>query len=145
VRRVVERAVAAALARRDPPAPTPPAASRPAPAGVAIVPRQEIEVRFRRPQPRGTLRVTFADQPDASLRSSDGTPGYAIGEDRIVVDNAGSAGSYELTVPGALGEVRVRVADVVVFRKSGGRVTSPTPADSVGGYTVPLGAGRAAP
>jgi len=147
VRRILDRAAVAIGARRDAPAPPPRPAPPPAQGGgVAITPGREIEVHFRRPQRRGTVRIAFDDRAAASLRATSGTPGYAVGEDRIVVDNAGDDATYELTVPRALDEVRVRVADVVVFHKAGGRVIGHPPSDSAGGYTVRLDPGvRRAP
>jgi hypothetical protein len=141
VRRALDRAAEVIRAGRDEPstpAPRPTPSEQERTAGVAIVPRREIEVRFRRPQAHGTLRIAFGDQVEASLRSSVGNPGYAVAEDRIVVDNADSDASYELTVPRALGEVRVRVADVLVFQKRGDRVTGHARPDSTHGFIVRL-------
>jgi anti-sigma factor RsiW len=140
--RALERAVEA-IRGTDSEAPAPPA---PRPirirqqysGGVALVPGRELEVVFRQSQEQGEIHLAFVDGAQASVRGSDRDAAYAVREDRILVDNAHSRASYELTVPRTLRDMRIRVGESVVFQKRGGEVTSVAQPDSTGTYAIPL-------
>jgi hypothetical protein len=122
----LRRFVASVLEERSPveapprpePAPRPPPAS-----GVAFVPEPDLEVVFLRSQPEGAIRISLAETPEVRVRVVGGRAAYELDPARLVVDNEGEAGTYEVRLPRDLPRVRVRIGDRVVFEKRAAAIT----------------------
>ena len=143
----LRRFVASVLDERSPaeapPRPEPP--SRPPPAsGVAFIPEPDLEVVFLRSQPEGAIRISLAETPEVRVRVVGGSAAYELDPARLVVDNGGAAGTYELRLPRDLLRVRVRVGDRVVFEKRGAAITGEF-LERREAYVVPFGGRAGAP
>jgi hypothetical protein len=137
VRRYVERvltAVRPGAPRRTPidrRAPEPGAVS-----GIAFVPARSVDVTFREVQSAGSIRITVGDSPTLRVTHAGGTAGYELTDDGVVIDNAHSGASYQVSVPQSAPLVRVRAGDHVVFTKQGARITAAVAPDRGGAYVI---------
>jgi hypothetical protein len=121
-----------------PPAPaTAQAAGAPDGAGVTVAPVRELAVRFVGLRREARLRIVFTAGAEASIIPRGGDAAFSVAPGGIVV-SAGTASDYVLTVPSALPELRVRLDDVVLFRRMAGRVESSARPDDDGSYTIVL-------
>jgi hypothetical protein len=104
--------------------------------GIAFVPTQSVEVTFREVQGVGAIRITLGDSPTLRVTHAEGTAGYALTDSGIVVDNAHSSASYQITIPRGAALVRVRAGNRVVFAKEGSRIRAAVTPDSSGAYVI---------
>ncbi len=105
-----------------PAAPAASSSAEQAASGVEVAPAGGLTVSFREPEPAGTLIVATADRSNVSLRALLGAVAYQVGTGRIVVDNRGVAGRYQLEIPNSLERLTVLVGSQVIFRSTGGRI-----------------------
>jgi hypothetical protein len=113
-----------------PSAPGAPSPEVGAPRGIAIIARDRVVLTFRLHQAGGEIRVTTAPSPDPSgsrvsvAASGDGVT-YTVSRDTITIDNGTASGlDYDvgLPPPSQLPVVSIRVADRVVFARSGASI-----------------------
>jgi anti-sigma factor RsiW len=120
-------------------------ASRPPPAsGVSFVPEPDLEVVFLRSQPEGAIRISLAETPEVRVRVVGGSAAYDLDPARLVVNNEGEDGTYEVRLPRDLPRVRVRIGDRVVFEKRGAAITGDF-LERREAYVIPFGARAGAP
>jgi hypothetical protein len=132
-----------------PAAPSAPGATAPetgAPRGIAIIARDRVVLTFRLHQAGGEIRVTTAPSPDPSgarvsvAASGDGAT-YTVSRDTITIDNGtGSSLDYDvgLPPPSQLPGVSIRVADRVVFARSGASIETTGTAQARASYVISL-------
>lgn len=128
-------------------APEQPATQAPAPAalpaqgdqataGVAVSARGALLVVINRRQPTGSIDLRVAPG-DATVRARGGDVAYAVGENRVTIDNRRPADAYLMTVPPDLRELRIVVEGRPLYRRPDARATDPA-ADSASHLRIPL-------
>jgi len=121
-----------------PPATSPETLRDAASAGVAVVPRERVEVAFLR-QSRGRLELRFVEGPQLSLVPRGADVRVTVRPDRIAVEDTTGRASFELLVPRSVAQLRVEVGGVTVFRVVGGDVVSRARHDdATGAYLIEL-------
>ena len=127
---------------RPPSAPAPSPAPLPPPspgfAGIAVAPGRALLIHFTSPQAKGWAQVSLTDGGEVVVRALNGAATYTSDDDRLVIDNRGSAASFEIEVPRVAPWVEIRVDRVRVFLKDGPRVTTRQAPDTLGRYLLPL-------
>lgn len=137
----VRRYVAGVLARSHPQTAgrlrqATPEASPEAASGIAVVPAARVEIVFRDVQPAGAIRISLADTGAVRITHWGGTAGYAVTDSGVVIDNAASTASYDVTIPRSVTRVRVRVGTLVVFAREGERISSIAARERGGSYVI---------
>jgi len=121
-----------------PPATSPETLRDAASAGVAVVPRERVEVAFLR-QSRGRLELRFVEGPQLSLVPRGADVRFTVRPDRIAVEDTTGRASFELLVPRSVAQLRVEVGGATVFRVVGGDVISHARRDdATGAYLIEL-------
>ena len=92
--------------------------------GVLITPESTLEVVFEGRGTGGAVHVRFVDGGRLSLSSADSGATYRVSTSRINVDQS-SHGDFDLALPRALREVRIRVGGKVVYERRPGGPASP--------------------
>ena len=107
------------------------------PAGVAFVPREEVEIRFRATQPSGVVRVVLSDSGRVRVTHSGGLASYFLTSRGVSIDNGGSSASYEVVMPSSVAKGSVLVAGRTAMTIEAGRVRGAS-RDTAGGYVLSL-------
>lgn len=94
-------------------------------AGIAVAPGRALVILFTSPQAEGHAQVSLTDAVDVAVRAPSGAATFTADVDRLVIDNSGSAATFDIQIPRAAPRVEIRVAGVRVFLKEGPRVTGP--------------------
>jgi hypothetical protein len=103
------------------PAPPTPVQSGSSPNGIAFQPGDAVTIRFDAPQDAGDLLVTIAPDSMVSIVASD-TVRYGLSRAGVRVANRGATADYRVRIPERLQHASIRVADRVVFTKTGSEV-----------------------
>jgi hypothetical protein len=127
------------IPHRAAPAPQPSPGSRVASVGFA--PARVVNVMFERAQKAGEIGVTFGDSDIVRVAHRSGSATYTLTPDGVLIDNAGSRASYEVTLPRSAPVVRIRVGTRTVFARDGDEIVTAASPDSRGRYVIPLAAG----
>lgn len=116
-----------------PPSPAPSAV-----AGVAFVPGERLLIVFTSSQSEGAAHVRLTDSAQVVVRAPSGAATFSTDTDRLVIDNRGSAGTFEIQVPRAAPRVEIVVDDTRRLLIERGVLVSnaAVAVDSV--YTIPL-------
>lgn len=110
----------------------------PAGAGIAVAPGRNLLILFRFPQTEGQVQVTLTERTEVVVRAPIGAATFTTDVDRLVIDNHGSAATFEILIPRAAPRVEIQVGGDRIFLKEGPRVTTPESLDSRGPYVLPL-------
>jgi hypothetical protein len=115
----------------------PPSASS-ALAGVAVVPGQRLVIAFTSTQAEGAVRVRLTDSAQVVVRAQSGAATFTSDADRLVIDNRGGRGTFEIHVPRSAPRVEIVVGGTRLFFKDGDRVAAGGLADTAAVYLIPL-------
>jgi hypothetical protein len=148
LRRLLGRALSSAPAAAPAAAPQASPAATPATApetlrdaasaGVAVVPRERVEVAFLRPG-AGHLEIRLVDERQLSLVPRGANVRFTVRPDRIAVEDTTGRASFELRVPRTVAQLRVEVGGATVFRVVDGAVVSRARRDdATGAYLIEL-------
>ena len=98
-----------------------------------------VTVTFASLQLSGEIDIILGDAPVVRVATRCGDASYPLTADGVVIDNAGSRASYEVTVPRVGSAVRIRVGNHVVFTRDGDgvHVAAGRP-DGAGRYVILL-------
>jgi hypothetical protein len=122
-----------------PQAPSSPSPTRaPDVAGVAIAPGERLLIVFTSSQTEGGAHVRLTDGAEVVVRAPSGAATFSSDADRLVVDNRGRAGTFEIQIPRTAPRVEILVDGTRRFLKEGDRITADQPPDARGPYVVPL-------
>lgn len=132
------RAYLAHLGARHRVAPALHQSSEPGVTSVGFAPARVVNVVFERPQQSGEIGITLADAPLVRVAHRYGSPSYTLTPDGVVIGNAESRASYEVTLPRSAPVVRIRVGDRVVFARDGDAIVTAASPDSQGRYVIPF-------
>ena len=121
-------------------APSPQATSAPAPAGagIAVNPGRKLVIQFAAAQPRSEARVRLVDSALVVVQSSSSAVTFTSELDRLLIDNTGAAGSFEIRIPQSASRVDIRVGDTRVFLKEGQRIDTRGDRLPEGSWVIPL-------
>ena len=114
-------------------------------ASVGFAPARVVNVIFESPQQSGEIGVTLGDSPLVRVAHRSGSASYTLTPDGVLIGNAGSGASYEVTLPRSAAVVRIRVDNRVVFARDGDDIATAASPDSQGRYVIPFvvrGTGR---
>jgi hypothetical protein len=89
---------------------------------VGFTPAGVVNVTFASTQSSGEIGVTLSDSPVVRVSHRAGSVSYLVTMEGMLVENAGSGASYEITVPRAAASVHVRVGNWTVFARDGGHI-----------------------
>jgi hypothetical protein len=118
---------------------SPPSATRASDmAGVAVVPGQSLLIGFTAKQSEGVAHVRLTDGAEVVVQAPSGAATFASDADRLVIDNGGGAGTFEIQIPRTAPHVEILVDETRRFLKAGDRITADQPPDARGLYAVPL-------
>jgi hypothetical protein len=106
--------------------------------GVATAPGSKFVISFTSSQPGSHARITLAETTDVAVRSRGGAARFTLQGDGLVVDNAESASSFEITVPRSAPLVTIIVAERRVFLKRGAVIETNGPISADSSYLIPL-------
>lgn len=116
--------------------PSPPQAS--GIAGVAITPGQRLVIAFTSSQTEGGAHVRLTDSAEVVVRAPSGAATFSSDADRLVIDNRGRTGTFELQIPRTAPRVEILVDGTRRFLKEGGRITANEVRGAPGVYAIPL-------
>jgi anti-sigma factor RsiW len=105
--------------------------------GVALVPDHEVVISFGAQQTSGTIRVHLTDSTTVSV-TAPGRLKYSVGTQSVVVSNANSQFSFDISLPRGLHRARIMVVSRVVFQRQDSSVLSIGKQDSLGRYVIPF-------
>jgi hypothetical protein len=106
--------------------------------GVLFLPDSSLDVVFRQSQASGTIRVTFVNEPLASVSSLGGSRSFDLGQRQVVANNGASAGSYSISFPVTLKTVVIRIGSDTVFTRAGSDIRTVGRMDRRGSFTLSL-------
>ncbi len=118
-------------------APSSPEVPRGSQAGVAVVPGAVAEILFDTTQASGVLRVALADTMELVIRSSAPVT-YRVYLGGVVVQNRGSAASYDVIIPRSAPHVRIAIAGRVMLEKTGLHIVTASVVDSSGQFVMTI-------
>lgn len=110
-------------------------------ASVGFAPARVVNVIFESPQQSGEIGVTLGDSPLVRVAHRSGSASYTLTPDGVLIGNAGSGASYEVTLPRSAPVVRIRVDNRVVFARDGDDIVTAASPDSQGRYVIPFALG----
>lgn len=76
--------------------------------------------------------------PEVAVRGPVGAATFTSDVDRLVIDNRGSAASFEIAIPATAPRVEIRVGADRIFLKDGARVTTAGSARGRAPFLLPL-------
>ncbi len=122
------------------PVPAPLPATDPVPdvAGIAVVPGRELVIVFSSQQFEGQAQVSLTDGAEVVVRAPIGAATFTSDMNRLVIDNQGSAATFDIQIPRTAPRVEIRVDGILVFLKEGARVTTSKSTEPRGPYVLPL-------
>lgn len=118
-------------------APPTPVQAGSSPNGIAFQANDAVTISFDAPQDAGDLLVIIAPDSSVSIVASD-TVRYSLGRTGVRVANRGSTADYRVTLPKRLTHASIRVADRVVFTKTGSEVLTSARNESGQRYRLSL-------
>jgi hypothetical protein len=101
-------------------------APTPSVGGIAVAPGANLVVVFETPQASGSARVIMTDGAEVVVRAVAGAATFTADAGRLVIDNRGSAATFEIEIPRAAPRVEIRVGETQIFLKQGAQVTPGT-------------------
>lgn len=107
-------------------------------AGVAITPGQRLVIAFTSSQSEGHAHVRLTDSTEVVVRAPSGAATFSSDADRLVIDNRGRTGTFELQIPRTAPRVEILVDGTRRFLKEGGRITANEVRGAPGVYAIPL-------
>lgn len=110
----------------------------PSGAGIAVEPGRALLIQFTAHQRVGEVRVSLTDGAVVTVSAPNGAATFTSDVERLVVDNTGSAASFEIHIPRTAPRVEVRVGDVRLVLKNGDRIVAAAQADAAGTLRLPL-------
>ena len=110
--------------------------------GVIVVPGTMFELDFESVQAAGEVRLHFVPDIELSVHTTGESVEYAVLPAGVEVRNTGSTTSYDVRVPEALRDLRVRVGHTLVFSKVGNVVRTRAEKAEGEGYVLSLVARR---
>jgi hypothetical protein len=117
---------------------TPASAAPAAVAGVAFVPGERLLIVFTSSQSEGAAHVRLTDSAVVVVRAPSAAATFSSDADRLVIDNRGGAGTFDIRIPRAAPRVEILVDGTRRFLVERGVVAS-SPAVAVdAAYTIPL-------
>jgi hypothetical protein len=130
---------------REPSRPGIPGQTTDAVSGIAAVPGSKLVISFTSPQQRGRARVRLVDTTEVIVHEAGGTGRFSLLADTLVVDNAGSTSSFEITIPRSAPLVTITVAQQRVFLKRGAVIETRAAPSTDGSYEISLAGTRPRP
>ena len=118
----------------SPPSPSP----APAVAGVPIAPGQRLIIAFTSSQAEGDAHVRLTDGAEVVVRAPSGAATFSSDADRLVIDNRGGTGTFEIQIPRTAPRVEIVVDRTRRFLKEADRVTASEGPAAPGVYAIPL-------
>jgi hypothetical protein len=119
------------------PAPRTPVQNGSASTGIAFQAGDAVTISFDAPQDAGDVLVVIAPDSSVSIVASD-TVRYGLGRTGVRVANRGATANYRVTIPARLEHASIRVADRVVFTKTGSEVLTSARNDGGQRYRLSL-------
>ena len=107
-------------------------------AGVAVTPGARLIIMFASTQPLGQAQVSLTEGGEVVVRTISGGATFTSDVDRLLIQNPGSTADFEIEIPRTAPRVEIRVGGSRIFLKDGARVTTETPSDSAGIFSLPL-------
>jgi hypothetical protein len=107
-------------------------------AGVAITPGQRLLIAFTSSQTEGHAHVRLTDSAEVVVRAPSGAATFSSDADRLVIDNRGGTGTFEIHVPRTAPRVEILVDGTRRFLKDGDRITANEVPGVAGLYSIPL-------
>lgn len=104
--------------------------------GISVIPTEQFELVFETSQESGVMQVTLADEAEFAVRAIGRAPAYSVAPEQVRIENAGSTADYEILIPLAATNVRIRVGDYVVFAKQGASILTAANPDPQGRYVL---------
>lgn len=105
--------------------------------GVIIPAAQVGRIVFQSSQTEGTILVAGTPGDDVKVEALEPDVHFAVEPGTVVVENHGATGSYRVFLPDDVRDLEVRVADGIVYRRSGGRATAVV-LEQDGAYVLPF-------
>ncbi len=124
------------LARIESAAPAVQQPAEPPASSVGFTPASVVNVTFVSTQASGEIDVTLSDSAVVRVAHHAGSASYVVTAEGMVVENAGSDASYEVTVPRAASSVHIRVGSRTIFARDGGHVSTAGVLDANGHYLI---------
>ena len=107
-------------------------------AGVAITPGQRLVIVFTSSQTEGDAHVRLTDSAEVVVRAPSGAATFSSDADRLVIDNHGGTGTFEIQIPHTAPRVEILVDGTRRFLKDGDRITANEVPGAAGLYSIPL-------
>lgn len=107
-------------------------------AGVAIVPGERFVIVFAASQAEGTARVRLTEGREVVVRAPSGAATFSSDADRLVIDNRGGTGAFEIQIPRTAPRVEILVDQTRRFLKDADHITANELPDTTGLYAIPL-------
>ena len=107
-------------------------------AGVAIAPGQRLVVVFTASQSEGVVQVRLTDGAEVVVQAPSGAATFSSDADRLVIDNRGRTGTFEIHIPRTAPRVEIVVDGVRRFLKEADRITAGETPSATGAYAIPL-------
>jgi hypothetical protein len=112
--------------------------TEPSAAGIAVAAGQDLVIRFTSTQAEGGVQVWLTDESDVVVRAPAGAATFRSDVERLVIDNVGSAATFEIRIPRGAPRVEIRVGDRRVFLKDRANVTTESSGTGGDRYLIPL-------
>jgi hypothetical protein len=107
-------------------------------AGIAVELGASLIIQFVNSQAVGTLHVRLTDSSDVKILAPRGAASFGSAEDKLIVGNTSSSGSFEVALPRSARWVEIRVGDRRVLLMDAGRVVADARPDASGHYAISL-------
>lgn len=111
-------------------------------AGVALVPGEHLVIAFTSTQTRGEARVRLTDSAEVVVRAPNGAATFSSDVDRLVIDNRGGTGTFEIQIPRSAARVEIIVNGEGRFRVDRATVVDGPAASGNREYVIRLGSAR---
>jgi hypothetical protein len=111
-------------------------------AGIAVELGESLIIQFVTSQAVGTLHVRLTDSADVKILAPRGAATFGSAEDKLIVGNTESSGSFEVALPRSARRVEIRVGDRRVLLMNAGRIVADAGPDASGHYAISLAARR---
>jgi hypothetical protein len=110
-------------------------------AGIAIVPGEALIIEFAAARAQSAARVTLTDGGEVAVSAPPGAATFSAEADRLVVENAGLAATFDVRIPRNAPRVEIRVAGRRIFLKEGGTIEPPGSYGEAAPVVLPLAPG----
>lgn len=134
------RAASGWLAGVGPTTPAPRQAEAPVSgaAGIAAPPGKHYVIVFQSTDAAGQVRVSLTDGTEVTVRALGGQTRFTSAADRLLVDNQGPGGVFEIEIPRSAPWLEIRVKTRRVFLKQGVRIVTRRSPEGKGDYVIGL-------